>query len=58
LAGKDCEKRIGKTVETLKQLKPKVVVPMHCTGWRGAFAIASAMPEAFVWNSVGNLYTF
>jgi 7,8-dihydropterin-6-yl-methyl-4-(beta-D-ribofuranosyl)aminobenzene 5'-phosphate synthase len=58
LAGKECEERIGRTMEALKQLKPEVVVPMHCTGWRGTFAIASAMPEAFIWNSVGNLYTF
>lgn len=58
LSGKDCEKRIGKTVEALKKLSPNIIAPMHCTGWRGAFAIAEAMPEAFVWNSVGNLYTF
>jgi len=58
LSGKDCEERIGKTVKALKPLKPKLVAPMHCTGWRGAFAVAKAMPEAFVWNSVGNLYTF
>ncbi len=56
LAGKDCEARIAKTVKALKQLNPVLVVPSHCTGWRGAFAIAKAMPEAFVWNSVGNLY--
>lgn len=58
LSGKDCEERIGRTVEVLKQLKPELVAPMHCTGWRGAFAMAKAMPEAFVWNSVGNLYIF
>ncbi|MEM3727681.1 MAG: MBL fold metallo-hydrolase [Candidatus Bathyarchaeia archaeon] len=58
LSGRECEERIGKTVEALKQLKPELVAPMHCTGWRGAFAIAGAMPEAFVWNSVGNLYIF
>ncbi|MEM2440739.1 MAG: MBL fold metallo-hydrolase [Candidatus Bathyarchaeia archaeon] len=58
LSGKDCEERIGKTVEMLKQFNPDIVVPMHCTGWRAAFAIAEAMPKAFVWNSVGNLYTF
>ncbi len=57
LSGKECEERIGKTVKALKQLNPKIVVPMHCTGWRGAFAIAKAMTKAFVWNSVGNLYT-
>ncbi|MBX5321456.1 MAG: MBL fold metallo-hydrolase [Candidatus Bathyarchaeota archaeon] len=58
LSGKECEERIDKTVKALKQLNPKIVVPMHCTGWRGAFAIAKAMAKAFVWNSVGNLYTF
>ena len=58
LSGRDCEERIGKTVDMLKHFKPELIAPMHCTGWRGAFAIASAMPEAFVWNSVGNLYTF
>ncbi|MEM3565562.1 MAG: MBL fold metallo-hydrolase [Candidatus Bathyarchaeia archaeon] len=58
LSGKECEERIGKTVEALKPLKPELVAPMHCTGWRAAFAIVKTMPEAFVWNSVGNLYTF
>jgi 7,8-dihydropterin-6-yl-methyl-4-(beta-D-ribofuranosyl)aminobenzene 5'-phosphate synthase len=57
LSGKECEERIDNTVDALKQLSPKIVVPMHCTGWRGAFAIAKAMAKAFVWNSVGNLYT-
>ena len=58
LAGKECESRIGRTVEELNLLKPSVVVPSHCTGWRGMLAIAKALPEAFVWNSVGNLYQF
>jgi len=58
LAGKECESRIGPTVEELKQLKPSIVAPSHCTGWRGILAIAEALPEAFVWSSVGNLYRF
>ncbi|MEM3578994.1 MAG: MBL fold metallo-hydrolase, partial [Candidatus Bathyarchaeia archaeon] len=58
LSGKECEERIGKTVEVLKRFNPDVIVPMHCTGWRAAFAIAKDMPKAFIWNSVGNLYTF
>ncbi|WP_205006494.1 MBL fold metallo-hydrolase, partial [Escherichia coli] len=44
LSGKEFERRIVRTVEALKQLKPKLISPMHCTGWRGAFAIAKAMP--------------
>jgi 7,8-dihydropterin-6-yl-methyl-4-(beta-D-ribofuranosyl)aminobenzene 5'-phosphate synthase len=58
LSGKECEPRIIKTVKKLKKLKPSLLIPSHCTGWKGAFAIAKAMPEAFVWNSVGNLYRF
>lgn len=58
LAGKECEQRISQTVEKLKMLNPKLLVPSHCTGWRGVYAIAKACPNAFVWNSVGNLYRF
>ncbi len=56
LAGKENESRIGQTVDELKKINPKLVVPSHCTGWRGMCAIANVMPNAFVWNSVGNLY--
>ena len=58
LAGKECEQRISPTVEMLRHLSPKTVVPSHCTGWRGKYAIFRATPRAFVWNSVGNLYRF
>jgi len=56
LAGKENESRIEQTVKELKQVNPNLVVPSHCTGWRAMCAIASALPDAFVWNSVGNLY--
>ena len=56
LAGKDFEDRIQPTIEALKQIRPKLIVPSHCTGWKAMCAIAKALPEAFVWNSVGNLY--
>jgi len=58
LAGKDCEPRISRTVEELKRLKPSLIAPSHCTGWRGKLAVAEALTGAFVWNSVGNLYRF
>jgi 7,8-dihydropterin-6-yl-methyl-4-(beta-D-ribofuranosyl)aminobenzene 5'-phosphate synthase len=56
LAGKEYETRINQTVSELKRIKPKLIAPSHCTGWRGIYAIAKTMPNAFVWNSVGNLY--
>jgi 7,8-dihydropterin-6-yl-methyl-4-(beta-D-ribofuranosyl)aminobenzene 5'-phosphate synthase len=58
LTGKDYESRIKQTIHKLQQIKPKIIVPMHCTGWRGKNALFKAMPQAFVWNSVGNLYCF
>lgn len=56
LAGKENENRIQPTVKEMERIFPKLVVPMHCTGWRGMFSIAKALPDVFVWNSVGNLY--
>jgi 7,8-dihydropterin-6-yl-methyl-4-(beta-D-ribofuranosyl)aminobenzene 5'-phosphate synthase len=56
LAGKEYENRIDQTTKELERINPKLIVPSHCTGWRGMCAIAKALPEAFVWNSVGNLY--
>ena len=56
LTGKDWESRINQTIYKLQQLKPKIIVPMHCTGWRGKYAIRKSMPNSFIWNSVGNLY--
>jgi 7,8-dihydropterin-6-yl-methyl-4-(beta-D-ribofuranosyl)aminobenzene 5'-phosphate synthase len=56
LAGEEFEKRIKETIEALRLLNPKLIAPSHCTGWRAIHAIAEALPKAFVWNSVGNLY--
>ena len=56
LSGKENESRIDQTVKELVRISPKLIVPSHCTGWRGMCAIAKALPGAFVWNSVGNLY--
>ena len=58
LAGKENESRIEQTVKELKQINPKIIIPSHCTGWRGLLAIANALPEAFVFNGVGNRYDF
>ena len=57
LAGKTFENRIQPTIEELQRINPKLIVPSHCTGWKAMCAMAKTFPEAFVWNSVGNLYT-
>ncbi|MBN1357560.1 MBL fold metallo-hydrolase [Candidatus Bathyarchaeota archaeon] len=56
LAGKTFENRIQPTIEELQRINPQLIVPSHCTGWKAMCAIAKTFPEAFVWNSVGNLY--
>ncbi|MBI4611825.1 MAG: MBL fold metallo-hydrolase [Candidatus Rokubacteria bacterium] len=47
---------IPRTVRELQQFSPAVVVPAHCTGWKATHAIAAAMPDAFVQNSVGTTF--
>jgi 7,8-dihydropterin-6-yl-methyl-4-(beta-D-ribofuranosyl)aminobenzene 5'-phosphate synthase len=49
---------IGPTIEEMKKLNPKYVVPMHCTGWKAINQFAMLMPEQFVLNSVGTTYIF
>ena len=56
LAGKEGERKIDQTVRELKRINPTLVAPSHCTGWKALLAMAQAMPDAFVWNSVGSLY--
>lgn len=56
LAGKAYESRIEPTITELKRINPSLIVPMHCTGWKAMCAMAQTFPEAFVWNSIGNLY--
>ena len=56
LAGKTFENRIQPTIEELQRINPQLIVPSHCTGWKAMCAMAKKFPEAFVWNSVGNLY--
>lgn len=40
----------------LTELAPEVVVPAHCTGWRATHALAAALPDAFLQNSVGTRF--
>lgn len=56
LGGPGFADAIDPTVLALSVLEPEVVVPTHCTGWRAAGAIAEALPEAFIANSVGTTY--
>ncbi|MCX8189350.1 MAG: MBL fold metallo-hydrolase [Nitrososphaeria archaeon] len=56
LSGKEYEEMIDHVIPEIRRLKPKLLVPSHCTGWRAALKFAYELPKVFVWNSVGNMY--
>src|ERR1022692_917113 len=47
---------IGPTCDAMAELRPQVLVPAHCTGWRAVHAMAARFPDAFIQNSVGTTY--
>ncbi|MBN1276584.1 MAG: MBL fold metallo-hydrolase [Deltaproteobacteria bacterium] len=57
LSGPAFEPIIEKTIEKLKEADPKIIVPMHCTGWKAIKRISEAFPAAFILNSVGSRFT-
>lgn len=56
LTGALFEPIIPPTVEALKNIGVRYLVPCHCTGWVATHQIARAMPEAFIPNSVGTSF--
>lgn len=58
LSGSQFEPSIPRTVEEFQQIRPDVVVPGHCTGWKAVHEIAHRMPEAYVQTSVGTSLRF
>lgn len=41
------------TIEKLKEIAPKVIIPQHCTGFRATAEIMNAFPDEYVQSSVG-----
>ena len=58
LTGGTFEKIIPETVEELKKIRPDIIVPGHCTGWKATHQISSILPEAYVQTSVGTCMLF
>lgn len=50
------EDEIDQTVEYLKSIKPELVVPGHCTGFKAICRFAQEMPDQFVEGVVGATY--
>ncbi len=47
------EAKIDRTIDLLRQLKIKHVVPIHCTGFEAIKRISIEMPEEFEYGTVG-----
>ena len=57
LAGVAMERRIDSTVDDLlRRVKPRVVAPGHCTGWRAMTALAGVGFDGYAPSAVGAYY--
>ncbi|MEV4320006.1 MBL fold metallo-hydrolase [Actinocrispum sp. NPDC049592] len=56
LSGPAFEPIIKPTVDAFTAMRPSLIVPGHCTGWRAQHTFAAAMPDAWVQSSSGTSY--
>jgi 7,8-dihydropterin-6-yl-methyl-4-(beta-D-ribofuranosyl)aminobenzene 5'-phosphate synthase len=57
LSGPTYEPILEDTIQALKEIDPKVLVPMHCTGWNTIHLLAENFPTSTILNSVGSKFT-
>ena len=50
--------RIAWTIRDLRRLKPRFIVPSHCSGLTFEGALEQAFPKGFILDSVGSDYVF
>jgi len=53
LSGPMFEPIIEATVAAFDELKPELLMPAHCTGWKAVHRLAGRFPDAFVQSTVG-----
>jgi 7,8-dihydropterin-6-yl-methyl-4-(beta-D-ribofuranosyl)aminobenzene 5'-phosphate synthase len=46
------------TVSALKEIAPRMIAPMHCSGFHAQKALSEALPEAYLQNVVGTTTSF
>lgn len=56
LSGPAFEPIIDETIEEFKKMDLKMIVPMHCTGWKAIERFRQAFPSTFILNSVGSKF--
>ena len=52
------DREVQRTINEIKVLKPHMIVPSHCTGFKAIAQFAAHMPDAFVPGVVGATYLF
>lgn len=52
------EEKTEKTIAAMRDLEPRVVAPMHCTGFRATMRFAAEMPDQFLLNVGGTAVSF
>jgi 7,8-dihydropterin-6-yl-methyl-4-(beta-D-ribofuranosyl)aminobenzene 5'-phosphate synthase len=57
LASRVTKDTMRDTVKMMKKIRPKLLVPCHCTGWRARHMMSAEMPEEYAEGSVGHKYT-
>jgi 7,8-dihydropterin-6-yl-methyl-4-(beta-D-ribofuranosyl)aminobenzene 5'-phosphate synthase len=58
LNGPLIEPAVQPTIEALKDMAPRYIVPTHCTGREAVRKIEEAMPDAFILNMAGTKLVF
>lgn len=58
LNGPVVEPFVGPTIEALREIGPRYIVPTHCTGRKSIQRIEEAMPGSFLLNMAGTRLTF
>jgi 7,8-dihydropterin-6-yl-methyl-4-(beta-D-ribofuranosyl)aminobenzene 5'-phosphate synthase len=53
LSGPMFEPIIEPTVAAFEELRPELLMPAHCTGWKAVHRLAGRYPDAFVQSAVG-----
>jgi 7,8-dihydropterin-6-yl-methyl-4-(beta-D-ribofuranosyl)aminobenzene 5'-phosphate synthase len=53
LSGPVFEPLIPRVLDDLAAMRPAVLMPAHCTGWRAQHAMSSRFPDAYVPGTVG-----
>ncbi len=56
--GRSKDEEVQRTIDEIRQLKPHMIVPSHCTGFKAINQFAAQMPEVFAPGVVGATYLF